>query len=947
MPRKETIMIRKTRSKSNRGSALLMVVGLLTILALLGGTFLIVSRYERKQAQALESSPDPDARAQELFDTVRSKLVEDLYISGTSGPYSSAGSSNAETWRRFIDCPPCDEIFDKTDFWLASFEKNAGNVWPQISCVVSDVPDKNAYLNQSNDLFDTDGDNIGDSKESDLNIALLNGNRYAVSARIVDLSGLLNLNTVGATNPSNIWTTVCPASINLVGLQKNTLTIDTNILTLIANGANGAQGRNGTNTSATLQTYYDTCGYRFPSPASGSGYTPFSTSDEQYLRWLSTTNPKQVGRIYEITKNLASDSFGPSLRKYLTTASTSRSTLRYPESGFTTRLDLTYAKLSSTADRQKLYKQLCETIDKSVDSKRKEMAQFVANLWSYTATKTEISTNNFAFQPLNPAVATPIAETFTVYGAVPQLVITDVFAAHAAPTQIDATDPTYGDPNFWKDDCGYAYAIELINPTNVTISVSNYSITCNGTTTALSTILGAATEIQPGRTIVLYNFSGKANDKGKDISALFSKSTNWYSCTALDFNKSNASTSVKITESRGGTNFIIDEVKLSDIGWPTDLDITDKLEDPEATTEDDRKNRSICAGCIRDDSVTKLPTSGRDRVIVGGSGDDYAYAKIGPTNKASDSDITTACSPLGKSPNYDTDATATSAITCPQGFSLNFDTKNYTDSEHKILNFADIANIYIVGPSPTESLPKALGQYRDDTSKGKANFSSAYPSGKYPDVPWGTLVNEITEVLKIDNSSPTTEALSKIYGRININTASQEVLMQLPFYIDVNFNGICDTGENPVEMREDFAKAIIAYRNNESVSTAVGLDFDRAACGVTNSRTATTGSNYRGFLTPGEVALPVYAIAGKYAEKAGATVGTTKYQTLVNSAYKSIANLVTVNSDTFAVYITVHLKKPLGSSEILNSWRYLAIYDRSGCTTNDPSTVSGSWSRIK
>ena len=66
-----------------------MIVGLLTILALLGGTFLIVARYERKQAQALESSPEPDARAQEIFDTIRAKLVEDLYISGTSGPYSS------------------------------------------------------------------------------------------------------------------------------------------------------------------------------------------------------------------------------------------------------------------------------------------------------------------------------------------------------------------------------------------------------------------------------------------------------------------------------------------------------------------------------------------------------------------------------------------------------------------------------------------------------------------------------------------------------------------------------------------------------------------------------------------------------------------------------------------------------------------------------------------
>ncbi|HPS52291.1 MAG TPA: hypothetical protein PLK08_01950 [Phycisphaerae bacterium] len=936
-------MLRKTGCSSNRGSALLMIVGLLTILALLGGTFLIVARYERKQAQALESSPEPDARAQEIFDTIRAKLVEDLYISGTSGPYSSQeASNNPSTWRRFIDCPPSTDMDSSAtptlgymrtnlyDFWLASFEPNSSDVWPQISCVVANVPDPLVYIDENaSSLFDTDGNTVGDSQVTDIDLSLLNGNRYSIAARVIDLSGLLALNTVGETSSTTTWTTICPTSVNILGLQSTsggvTSTINTNILSRITDGNGSNQGRNGTNTSATLESYYENCGYKLAGPA--SNYNPFSAADELFLRWLSTDNPSKTGRIYNATSDLTSD-FGPSFRKYLTATSTSRSIVRHPSS-FTinngNRVPLVYTNssginLSNPTVREQLYTQLCEAIpNNATPANRRKIAQFVVNLWAYTATSAEIRASDFSWTPSTPSVG-------TVYAAVPQLVISDVFAVHISPTEI-AAPPAL--PPFWDAAYGYAYGVELLNPTNVAIDPAEYTITSNGVSAALTSVIGTGT-IEAGHSVVIYKFSGKAVDKSKDISTLFATpDATWHSWNNLDFNHNNNPFS--LTETRGSTTFPIDSVTPSDFGWSASLDYAANTAAEEPSNAI-RANRTFCAGCYRDDSVTDLGTTpatiGRDRALVGGSGESGYYR---PTALSGDSTTDTAITnfvhPLGRS-NFTDEADATGKIslgTCAKGFYFDFDSDNYSPTstpKHAINNFADIANLYLVGPTPTQSLPMALNSYATDSSRGRIDFTTdaayyASSTTSYPDVPWPTLLNELTEVLDTDPTA-TVSSFAKIYGRININTAPKEVLMQLPFtYIDVDGNGVQDSGEEITDAtREAIVNAIINYRDDSSSRT-----------GATNLR---TNSQYRGFLTPGEIAIPLRT----YTTSVIGTPDSTASLKAVNSLYKAVANVVSVNSDTYAAYITVILKKPLGSSETLNQWRYLAIFDRSNCTSN-------------
>ena len=72
--------------RKSRGSALLLVVGLLAMVALLGGSFLIISRFNARTSQALVSKATSIQVALGALARVKAALVTDLYIDG-SGRY--------------------------------------------------------------------------------------------------------------------------------------------------------------------------------------------------------------------------------------------------------------------------------------------------------------------------------------------------------------------------------------------------------------------------------------------------------------------------------------------------------------------------------------------------------------------------------------------------------------------------------------------------------------------------------------------------------------------------------------------------------------------------------------------------------------------------------------------------------------------------------------------
>ena len=86
----------------HRGSALLMVVGLLAILCMLGTSFLLISRLSRKESTALSIAAPLNPTAEGLMSQASSIIMADLYIpNGGKFPYSNSASEPEE----FIDSP--------------------------------------------------------------------------------------------------------------------------------------------------------------------------------------------------------------------------------------------------------------------------------------------------------------------------------------------------------------------------------------------------------------------------------------------------------------------------------------------------------------------------------------------------------------------------------------------------------------------------------------------------------------------------------------------------------------------------------------------------------------------------------------------------------------------------------------------------------------------------
>jgi hypothetical protein len=142
-----------------------------------------------------------------------------------------------------------------------------------------------------------------------------------------------------------------------------------------------------------------------------------------------------------------------------------------------------------------------------------------------------------------------------------------------------------------------------------------------------------------------------------------------------------------------------------------------------------------------------------------------------------------------------------------------------------------------------------------------------------------------------------------------------------------------------------------------------------AATGITNLRSwpgaggTDVSSDSPGFLTPGELAIPLsdymhYMLGITNLTLPGAsennlpatTVNLPGYLEARDALYKAVANCVTVNSDTFAVYVLVQLydtsvTQPTGAAGGTNGYlsqtRYLAVFDRSNCrlATDKPAIL--------
>lgn len=216
------------------GSALLMVVVVLFMLAIMGTAYLQYARIQRFAAGT--TTVDIDAVVNAAVSQIKGILTDDITYSEKFAPYDYPWTNDAVTRTATL----FDGTLDTTakggsqdDYWLASsspvgtttmswehlsnlnglflrwnnnsqqFQTSAGvdvtaGVDPGQDVVDQSTPerkDTDLDIVGNNLLFDADRDGIPDSRWTWAPIRQMNGVNYVMAVRIVDLSSLINLNT--------------------------------------------------------------------------------------------------------------------------------------------------------------------------------------------------------------------------------------------------------------------------------------------------------------------------------------------------------------------------------------------------------------------------------------------------------------------------------------------------------------------------------------------------------------------------------------------------------------------------------------------------------------------------------------------------------------------------------------------------------------------------------
>jgi hypothetical protein len=207
----------------------------------------------------------------------------------------------------------------------------------------------------------------------------------------------------------------------------------------------------------------------------------------------------------------------------------------------------------------------------------------------------------------------------------------------------------------------------------------------------------------------------------------------------------------------------------------------------------------------------------------------------------------------------------------------------------------------------------------------------------------------------------------RVYGRINVNTVGQdeitntvEVLERLPWPTNITVtqadgvvkdcSGVTAVGAvwSILAYRErttggqfspEYGSVIKNYRqpaqNDHTARSKADVDVPgRHITGLRDD----PESDIQGFLTPGEVAIPLAQYADKKMMSAtGLELAELRqlrdYPRARDTLYRAISNLITVNSDVYSLNIRVQLGRPTQDEEDNNEtpqhvWYYVAVIDR-------------------
>jgi len=893
-----------TERTNRRGSVLLMAIGLLTIVAILASTFLILSDLDARETVAIATKANADVLANSAVSIVAKWIGEDRYARDGKGPYGKLENlldegnkavPNAEKWIKYTDIPYDNN--ERDDIWLSSeWDPNdGGGVWGHLTNLAKPNTGQPNKLNQvaagGNKFADADGDELQDAFLYDPFDKT--DPEYYVAVRVVDLASRICVNTAGdATDPNEVDSpnTITPAFINLSNFLHNAALYDK----LHSERAG----------NATLKAYDANCARKLLSPDTEGGITfkPFALAEEPFFLWCKPTDQSpstHVGRLHETFKD---QQILDHVRRRLTTFSCTGAVVRHPDPDNSLE-ELTYLDVRTKGRRDEIRERMREMLKQinvgADNTARDKMAShFVANLWAYQ----DSDRSDAPWEVDGGAV--------TVFGLEQDLVITEVFARHEADIKEPANQPQ-------TDTHAWGYALEISNPSLRNLDLGDYRLEIDGNPVKnLSGSLGPAdpnSKATPEK-VVLYSFEAGADSQYSGKEAEFFGTgdvSNWKKVDNLDFSGGGKRVVKLIQDTHG---IPIDQVSIGDeLGYS--LDSKDALKESDAENKEQKDIQ-------RDDRIfdgDKSRRRARYNLGVYARYDDTPA--LGIANFVKDADALT----IGGGQN---DKGYSAYIARPKRRNVAGQSVEGIDS------IGELCNIYLAGPEKDgDELPftkkivrEADGSvFKDILARGRLGFcpeditEDGYASGVYPDVPSGTLYAEFFTHVKPHHGT-VLERRTRVYGLINVNTASLAVLEHLPWPKTIKGLGNTNVAVEPLLA----ARAILNYRNTPGANASIsGLRKNGAA-------------NRRGFLTPGEVAIPL----GSYVDQAmqannAAARKAADYMEKRNALYAAVGNCLTTRSDVFAVHILVQYGEDKDSPR--QKWYYLAVIDRSSVRKEDDS----------
>ncbi|MCK4626560.1 MAG: hypothetical protein KAV00_14670, partial [Phycisphaerae bacterium] len=697
-----------------KGSVIVMVVGLLVMLAMIGTTFIIIANMDRRESRSIATVAPMKQVAGGVLQQILAKLAADLHIDAGGVIYGSAAD-----YKQQVDYP--HEDYDNHLASLGPVVIDGAAKWRHISNIYGAAADEVIDVAiDDGDLVDTDGyswiGHPGDAKLYRSRVTNRGGQEYYVAVRLIDASGLMNINSAYSTSAAASGTVMPVTNIafdsltNIAtrdnvheGNNRGTPATDDDII-----GRNGGAG-SGDNI-ATFNANY----VQRPLNRPGN-YRPFEVSDMLALSWGGNVPDTASGRLWEAMKLDGTGQFNAA-KPYLTVHSASRDYVRQAAGiqDTTHRINLNSAGFEALFNA--FYNAIPEGIAGFTDddhARRVVAAQLAINVIDYR------DGDDTPYVPSAAFMTSVNLSGVKIFGVERQPFITELFYKVYKVSEVPA------------EVYNRYSAIELFNPYKTGISIIGFKLTEGGTE---KTPTGGWPDvsISPGRRIVIVSDNATIPVHADAERVLV--------IPGLDLDKG-----VIIYRSRNSDGTGAKDIPLADA--------TLSVANPDLGFS----NKAVLQ---RDD----VPSHAKYSIAVANTlpaDTDYTNTDGGT--------MTAGITNLGKANDNYTCLAITNAAPTPV-FVRN----------GKLINLGEVSRIFYVGPTssdvPLDEVLKSMSP--TNVSNGRLYTLGTIKAGTDPQIPPICMLGDYMDVLVPDPNN--TGRTDTVYGRININTAPWEVIRRLP-----------------------------------------------------------------------------------------------------------------------------------------------------------------------